>query len=407
MGVAITGVAMVTPWGSGLDGQLEALRSGRSAVTNWDFGYSKVGAPLPADAADRGLADLGERLGEAAARKLGRLLRGASFSARVGVTAAVDAMLQAGGGLGQEADSGTGVVVCGHQFQSHHLLDNHQRFQENPELIDPLFGLTGIDTYVGSLVSEILNLNGPCLQVGAACASGNLGLMVALDLIRSGRARRMVVVAPPCEMHAMALQSWVMMNAVAFRSFDADPQGASRPFDPRREGFVPAQCAAAVVLEDSAADRALARLSGASSNSNGNRQTQPSEEKAASLMLAACADAGITFAQLSAINAHATSTPLGDAVEAAAIRGLAGASVPVQATKSMLGHSLSASSLVEAVVSVLQIRASFLHPSINVSPDHGLGIDLVIGEPRPGRLEHILSNAFGFGGLNGAVVISR
>jgi 3-oxoacyl-(acyl-carrier-protein) synthase len=233
--------------------------------------------------------------------------------------------------------------------------------------------------------------------------------MVALDLIRSGRARRMVVVAPPCEMHAMALQSWVMMNAVAFRSFDADPAGASRPFDARREGFVPAQCAAAVVLEEAGAagDRALARLSGASSNSNGNRQTQPSEEKAASLMLAACADAGITFADLSAINAHATSTPLGDAVEAAAIRGLAGTAVPVQATKSMLGHSLSASSLVEAVVCVFQIRQSFLHPCINVAADHGLGIDLVIGAARELPLEHILSNAFGFGGLNGAVVISR
>jgi 3-oxoacyl-(acyl-carrier-protein) synthase len=410
MAASITGMAMITPWGSLLEEQIAPLRNGRSALANWEFGYSQVGAPLAPDVFDRWLDELPRRIhDEARIRKLSRLLRGAAFAARVGTMAAVEAMLQAGYSLFPEPDETTGVIVCGHQFQSRHLFDNHTRFIQNPESIDPLLGLTSIDTYVGSVVSELFNLQGPCMQVGAACASGNMGLMAALDIIRASRAQRVLVVAPPCEMHAMGLHSWVMLDAIVFRSFQSDPAGASRPFDPRREGFVPSQCAAAMVLENGGIKngRRLAQLSGAAANSSANRQTQPSEQRAVSLMLAACEDAKVAFSELSAINAHATSTPVGDAVEAAAIRKLAGLSIPVQATKSLLGHSLSASALVEAVVSVLQIRHSFLHPSINLTEDHELGIDLVLEHARTMPLRHILSNAFGFGGLNAAVVISE
>src|SRR5580692_5689819 len=409
MPAAITGMAMITPWGNRLEEQISPLKDGRSALANWDFGYSKVGAPLAPDVFDRWLADLTKRIhDEALIRKFVRQLRGAAFATRVGVMAAVEAMLQAGYGLFPEPDETTGVIICGHQFQSNHLFDNHTRFIQNPESIDPLLGLTSIDTYVGSVVSELFNLQGPCLQVGAACASGNMGLMTALDMIHASRAQRVLVVAPPCEMHAMGLHSWVMLDAIMFRSFQNDPTAASRPFDPQREGFIPSQCAAAMVLENCSLKNArrLAQLSGAAANSNANRQTQPSEQRAVSLMLAACENAKIAFTDLSAINAHATSTLVGDAVEAAAIKNLAGFSIPVQATKSLLGHSLSASSLVEAVVSVLQIRNSFLHPSINLTENHGLGIDVVRESARTMPLKHILSNAFGFGGLNAAVVLS-
>jgi 3-oxoacyl-(acyl-carrier-protein) synthase len=405
--VAVTGVAMVTALGMDLAEQMNAIRQGRSGVQAWDFGYSKVGAPLPREAFDRWMERFPMSAGmQQLERKIARILRGASFSTRTAVMVAIEAMTNAGYSPFQDPDDDFGVVVCGHQMQTRHLMDNYDRFLLAPDRIDPLFGLTCMDTYVGSVISELFALKGPCVLVGAACASGNIALMTALDFIRAKRVSRVLVVAPPCEMHPLGLHSWVMLEAVTFQSFNQHPQIASRPFDRRREGFVPGESAAAVVLDGGPDARALARLSGAAANSSADRQTKPSEVMAAALMRSACRDAGVAPEAISAINAHATSTPLGDAVEAAAIHAVFGDDIAVQATKSMLGHSLSSAALVEAVVCVEQIKAGFLHPTINLDDSDVAPIDVVTGAARHGSIGHILSNAFGFGGLNAAAIFS-
>ena len=289
---AITGVAMVTALGMDLGEQINAIRQGHSAVRAWDFGYSKGSATLPRGVLDRWMKKFPPFADKPQLeRRIVRILRGASFSTQVAVMAAIEAMTNAGYSPFRDPDDDFGVVVCGHQMQTCHLMDNYERFLLAPDRIDPLFGLTCMDTYVGSVISELFALKGPCLLVGAACASGNIALMTALDLIRAQRVRRMLVVAPPCEMHKLGLHSWVMLEAVTFQNFNHDPEIASRPFDRRREGFVPGESAAAVVLDGEPGARALARLSGAAANLIADRQTKPSEAMAVALMCSAFNDA--------------------------------------------------------------------------------------------------------------------
>ena len=213
---------------------------------------------------------------------------------------------------------------------------------------------------------------------------------------------------------SLLLQACVLMEAVSFRSFNDAPQRASRPFDARREGFVPSHAAAALVLESRRhAERRgavpRAEVLGASCASAASRHAKPSFESQVAAIAGALEDAGVAPAEVDYVNAHATSTPLGDAVEVAALKQALGRrawEIPVNSTKSMIGHALTAASAVELVATILQMAHGEVHPTINQEePDPELGLDFVPNRARPHEIKIALSNAFGFGGLNSSVVV--
>jgi len=416
--VVITGMGVVTVVGDSVPAYHDALVSGRSGITRWKTMtdprfYSRIGGDLTDFDLKAHLERHGANYPAAAVKQCLSLMRASPLSPRLVAAAALQAYY--GSGIdGSVAPERAGHVLSGHNLNAGYIVENTLTFQDEPDYIEPLFGLHCLDTDVLSATSELLTLKGPSFTVGGACASGNLAIMSALDLLRAGRVDAAVVSGGPIELEPVALHGWALLEAVSFQSFNDEPERASRPFDGRREGFVPSEGAGCVVLETLAGARArgatiYAELLGASSASDASRLTRPQQDGQVRAMRAALRDARVNPEEVDYVNAHATSTPLGDTVEVAAIKEVLGAhaaSVPVSSTKSMIGHCLSAAGVVELIATVLQMRHGVLHPTINQEEvDPELDLDFVPNVAREARIEIGISNSFGFGGLNSCVVV--
>jgi 3-oxoacyl-(acyl-carrier-protein) synthase len=418
--VAVTGMGVVTPLGASLEEYFQALVAGRSAITRWrsmeERCASRIGGDLSGFDLDQHFKSAGGAYPAALVQSARKLMRPTPPTGRITAPAAMQAFVDAGLPHASLRAERIGHVLAGHNVNSNYVYEGHKVFLEEPEFIDALYGVVAEDTDVLSVISELLGLKGPSFTVGGACASGNLGLMAGLDLLRAGRVDAVLVTGASNDLDPPSLHSWVIIEALAFRSFNDDPARASRPFDALREGFVPCQGAAAVVLETMASARARgarirAEILGAAAASDATRLTKPDQEGQVRAMRGALEDARVDAADVDYVNAHATSTPLGDAVEVAALKQVFGPRayrIPVNSTKSMLGHCLSAAGLVEMVATILQMERGVLHPTINQEQkDPELDLDFVPNQARDGRIRVAISNGFGFGGLNACVVVGR
>lgn len=309
-----------------------------------------------------------------------------------------------------------GHILGGHNINGHYIYSNALAYLEEPEYIEPLYGLLALDTDVLSIVSELLGIRGPSYTVGGACASSNLAIINALDLIRSGRAEAVMVTGSNSDVDPVCLQGWAIMNSLSYGSYNDEPTKASRPFDAKREGFVPGHGAGALLLESLEFAKArgaviLAELLGGGYASDATRLPKPHRDGQVTAMQLALKDAGIKPADINYINAHATSTPLGDSIEVSAIKEVFGKHayhLAVNSTKSMIGHCLLAAGMVEAVATIIQLQQQKLHPTINLDEqDPELDLDFVPNKARQHAIDVALSNSFGFGGINSAIVLSR
>jgi 3-oxoacyl-(acyl-carrier-protein) synthase len=377
---------------------------------------SRIGGDLSGFDLAAHLRGLERRCGEELERRCLALMRAAPLVPRLVAGAALQAWTDAGCLRGVPAER-TGHVLAGHNLNAGYMIENALVFhQDEPDYIEPLFGLLCLDTDVLSVISELLGLRGPSFTVGGACASGNLAVLAALDLLRAGRADAVVVSGAPIELEPVCLHGWSIMQAISSETYQDEPHRASRPFDARREGFVPSEGAGVLVLEtiESAVGRGAriyAEILGASSVSDASRLTRPDRDGQVRAMQEAMADGGVHPEEVDYINAHATSTPVGDAVEVGAIRlalGERASRIPVNSTKSMIGHCLSAAGVVELVATLLQMHHGRIHPTINLQhPDPDLDLDFVPEGSRSAHIDVALSNSFGFGGLNSTVVVGR
>ena len=251
----------------------------------------------------------------------------------------------------------------------------------------------------------------------SACASGAEAIAYGTDMIRRGRAEVVVAGGTEAALHPLPLAGFAAMQALSPRN--EEPQRASRPYDKGRDGFLLAEGAGIVVLESLEHAQArgatvYAEVAGAGLTSDGYHIAAPDPvgSGATRAMLAAVADAGVDPREIVHLNAHATSTPSGDVAEARAIRAALGEAadhIAVSATKSITGHLLGAAGAVEGILAVLALHHRVAPPTINLDdPDDEIDLDVVRGEPRPlpgqGRLA-ALSNSFGFGGHNIALVL--
>ena len=265
-------------------------------------------------------------------------------------------------------------------------------------------------------VSHRLGAKGYNSTATTACAASNQALGEALQLIRQGSAEVMLAGGTEAGISQLGLAGFAVMRALSTRN-DA-PEKASRPFDAARDGFVPAEGAAILVLESLEHAQArdadiLAELAGFGCTADAGHLVQPEETggSAAAAMRRAVADAGLDLAAVDYINAHGTSTPLNDAVETTAIKRLFGArayNIPISSTKAMIGHSLGASGALEAVACVSALTSGIIHPTINYeTPDPACDLDYVPNTARQQEVRVALSNAFGFGGQNACLVFRK
>jgi 3-oxoacyl-[acyl-carrier-protein] synthase II len=259
-----------------------------------------------------------------------------------------------------------------------------------------------------------LGLRGPAVSVSAACASGNVALAQARNWLDLGWVD--VCLAGACDMCVtpMALAGFGNLRALSRRN--QDPQAASRPFDRDRDGFVLGEGGAVFVLESEATARrrdarAYASVAGYGASSDAHNMVIPSPdpEPAVAAMRRALSDAGTAPEEVDYINAHATSTPVGDTAEArvlAMVFGDAIRRVPVSSTKSMMGHLLTAAAAVEAMACLVAMDRGALPPTINLhDPDPECALCHVANEARPGKVRVSVSNSFGFGGSNTCLVL--
>lgn len=259
-------------------------------------------------------------------------------------------------------------------------------------------------------LSTIYRLKGINLTISAACASGSHAIGLGYHLIKSGL-QKMILCGGAQEINAYSMGSFDALSAFSIRI--DEPTKASRPFDKNRDGLVPSGGAASLVLEEY--DHAIARgatilaeVVGYGFSSNGSHISQPANEGSYRAMLMALQDSGLKVDDIDYINAHATSTPMGDGFEALAIAQLFGNKVPVSSTKGMTGHECWMAGASEIVYSILMMHNDFIAPNLNFEePDeYSAGIQIVT-KTQEKELTNILSNSFGFGGTNSALIISK
>lgn len=265
-------------------------------------------------------------------------------------------------------------------------------------------------------VSMTFGLRGPNFCITTACATGNNCIGEAAEIIRRGQARAMLAGAAEAALVPVTISGFDNMTALTRRS--DDPERASRPFDADRDGFVPAEGAAIVVLErlEDALERGAtiyAEILGYGHTSDAYHVTAPMEtgEGAAKAMTFALRDAGLTPKDIDYINAHGTGTPLNDKSETLAIKKALGEyayEIPISSTKSVTGHLLGAAAAVEAVFSVMAIREGFIPPTMNLDtpdPDCDLNYTPHVGIKR--EVNVVMSNSFGFGGHNAVLIMGK
>jgi 3-oxoacyl-(acyl-carrier-protein) synthase len=419
--IVVTGMSVNTPLGDTLDGFLDSLLAGQSAITAWksiDAGpiYSKVGGDLSRYDIEDKVRRLETCAPEPVFRRLRRLVPRSPWSTRLTMLSGVDAWLDAGWQTAGPAAGQVATVVAGHNLNQGHQYSQRLQFADEPDYMDSLLALNGLDTDHAGCVSEVLQLRGPLYTVGAACASGNVALRCAVDEIRHHGMRGALVVGAaldfsPLELHAMAL-----MGAISIHSFNETPAAASRPYDVRREGFVPAHGSGALVLEPfelavARGARIYAEILAVEANSDGSHLPQPSEDGQTALMRQALERSRVHPSQIDFISAHATSTPLGDVTEIRSIKRVFGEHayrLKVNAAKSMLGHTCWASPIVETIAAILQVRAGRLHQSINVERlDPEIDLDVCRERPISWPVRYLMKNSFGFGGINCVSVLRR
>jgi 3-oxoacyl-(acyl-carrier-protein) synthase len=420
--IVITGMSINTPLGDTLGGFLDNLLVGKSALSRWkkiDVSrcYSKVGADLSDYDVDAKLRSLEGVLPPAIWKRARKLISKSPWTTKLTILMSLDAYLDAQIEPETIDHDNIAAIVAGHNINFNYQYENRLQYVEEPDYMDSLLALTGLDTDHAGCVSDALGIRGPIYTVGAACASGNTALRCAIDELRYHDVEMAIVVGAvldfsPVELHAMAL-----MGAITFQSFNDDPEQACRPYDTAREGFVPAHGGGAIVLETlrSAKQRGAriyAEILGVEAGSDANHLPQPSEDGQARVMKKLLDKCGIAPEQIDYINAHATSTPLGDLTELRSIKRVFGEhayKLKLNATKSMLGHTCWAAPVVETIASVLQMRAGKLHPSINIANlDPEVDLDVCRGSTAVDwPVNILLKNSFGFGGINCVSLLAR
>jgi len=285
-----------------------------------------------------------------------------------------------------------------------------------PRRVSPFFVPSNIINMISGNLSIMYGMTGPNFGIVTACATGTHNIGEAARMIERGDVD--VMVAGGAEMASSPLGMAGFASARALSARNEEPEKASRPWDKDRDGFVLADGAGVVVLEEFERARArgariYAELVGFGMNSDAYHMTAPTPDGqgARRCMEIALADAGLNPEQVDYINAHGTSTPAGDIAETLAVKGTFGEharSVPISSTKSMIGHLLGAAGGVEAIFGILALRDQVAPPTINLdNPDPDCDLDYVPHTTREMTIDIALSNSFGFGGTNGSLIFKR
>ncbi|MGF1737096.1 beta-ketoacyl-ACP synthase II [Photobacterium satsumensis] len=406
--VVVTGMGMLSPVGNSVESSWKALLAGTSGISTIEhFDASAFATRFAGMVKD---FNCEEYMSKKDARKMDLFIQ-------YGIAAGVQALKDSGIEVTEENAARVGVAI-GSGIGGLGLIEaNHQSLMEKgPRKISPFFVPSTIVNMIAGHLSIMHGLRGPNIAISTACTTGLHNIGHAARMIAYGDADAML--AGGAEKASTPLGMGGFAAAKALSTRNDDPQGASRPWDKDRDGFVLGDGAGMMMLEEYEHAKArgakiYAELVGFGMSGDAYHMTSPSADgSGGALAMEACIrDAGINADKIGYINAHGTSTPAGDVAETLGIKRAMGAAadkVMVSSTKSMTGHLLGAAGSVEAIITAMTLIDQVVPPTINLeNPDEGCDLDYVPGEARQANLEYALCNSFGFGGTNGSLLFKK
>lgn len=406
--VVITGIGAITPIGTTREGLWEGMRREKSAVgsiTRFDsspfrsHNAAEVSDFVPSDHLDHKRAKRLDRFGQ--------------FAVTTAHMAVADAGLRLAGEDRDVIGSMMGTALGGVGYAESQLAEFLQRGVRG---VDPLLALTVFGGAASCNIAIELDVRGPNSTNAMSCASGTIAIGDGFRQIRDGYADVMICGGAEAPLAPLCFGAFAIIRAMSTRN--DDPGSASRPFDKDRDGFVMGEGAATMVLEEH--DRAVARGAriyaeivgyGVTNDAYHMTAPRPDGSQAARAMRLALGDAHIEAGEIDYVNAHGSSTPLNDSTETTAIKDVLGEraySLPISGTKGYYGHALGASGAIETAICALAISNEWLPPTVNLTvPDEACDLNFLPGAGRSARVDHVLTNSFGFGGINAALVLRR
>lgn len=406
--VVVTGLGMLTPLGNDVASTWQGLLEGQSGISNiTHFDTTNFGTKFAGQIND---FDVTEYMPKKEAKKMDLFIQ-------YGVAAGVQALKDSGLEITDENAPRVGVAVGSGIGGLTLIEENHVKLlNSGPRKLSPFYVPSTIINMISGHLSIMHGLRGPNISIVTACTTGLHNIGHAARMIAYGDADAMV--AGGAEKASTPIGMGGFSAARALSTRNDDPQAASRPWDKDRDGFVLADGAGVMVLEEYEHAKArgakiYAELVGFGMSGDAFHMTSPPEDGsgAALAMENALKDAGVNAEEVGYINAHGTSTHAGDKAETQAVKSIFGAAadkVMVGSSKSMMGHLLGAAGSVESIITALSLHDQKVSPTINLdNPDEGCDLDYIAHTGRDAKLEYALCNSFGFGGTNGSLLFKK
>ncbi len=405
--VVVTGLGMLSPIGNDIKSSWQAILAGKSGVVEIES-FKEIGLPTHFAAPVKDF-DVELYMPKKDARKFDKFIQ-------YGVAAASQAIKDSGLTIDESNAERVGVCLAAGIGGMPLIEENHKKLLDRgPRRVSPFYIPGSIINMVAGQVSIMYGLKGPNISIVTACTTGVHNLGHAARMIAYGDAD--VMIAGGSEMTTTPLTMAGFSSAKALSTRNDSPQTASRPWDKDRDGFVLGEGAGVMVLESLESAKArgaeiYAELTGFGMSGDAYHMTSPPEngEGGASAMKNALNDAKVNPDEVAYVNAHGTSTPVGDLAETCAAKTIFGdhaKQLKMSSTKSMTGHLLGAAGSVEAIFTVLALRGQVAPPTINLeNPSKGCDLNYVANEAQQTNMKHALCNSFGFGGTNGSLLFS-
>ncbi|WP_188112073.1 beta-ketoacyl synthase N-terminal-like domain-containing protein [Aquimarina sp. RZ0] len=411
--IVVTGMGVITPIGIGLDSFSEALRKETANFSTISFEKNAALYKYPiAKIVDFDFRKQIEKINlDSDLINKAKKLRHISKSNAFGIYCALEAWNDSGLTRGFDLTR-IAIVSCGSNTQQSTLQDIQEKYADKLQFLNPNYGLNFFDTDLIGILSELLGVKGEGHSISAASASGNMGIIQGSRLIASNEYDVVIVVAPLMDISLYEYQGFTALGAMSRIEKNSKISNIYRPFDDRHNGFVYGQSAGCLILEskESVLNRGgefYGSIEGYGINLDANRNPNPSKEGEQKAMQSALKNAGICSKQIDYVNTHGSGSIVGDLTEVEALLSIGLENVKANSTKSLIGHSLSASGLVESIASLIQIQEGFLHPTHNLEKAISDDIDWIKNTPRKMNINYAMNNSFGFGGINTSIIIKK
>jgi malonyl-ACP decarboxylase len=409
--IVVSGVGVTSAIGQGKENFIAALLKGQHQFNVMKRAGRQI-PDLPQEAMDR--ADqsnlfLGAEIDEFAIPDYipKNLLRTASLSGQVALATLHEAWHNAK--LDDVDPTRIGLIIGGSNIQQRELVLTQQKFQNQVQFVRPTYGISFMDSDLCGLCTEVFGIKGVAYTLGGASASGQAAVCHAIQMVESGQVDVCVALGALMDLSYWECQGFRSLGAMGSDKFAQHPELACRPFDKDRDGFIYGESCGAIVIERSGrtGTNPFARLSGWALAMDGNRNPNPSLDGEIRVIQESMKKANLTARDIDYINPHGTGSTIGDVTELKAIQECNLNHAYINATKSIIGHGLSAAGAVELISVLLQMKEGRLHPTRNLDNPFETSYNWVRGEATTHHINNAINLSMGFGGINTAICIQR